>query len=95
MHRSFTPQAWVKNVYDLRVISGVICGFISPYSHNEQTYSQSAGEKHTFYTLNTLTQPAFFSTVFLDNLHLLMRDLYLFSTRPTMTKTIKKLINNS
>jgi len=99
MRRNFVPQiipkSWVKNVYGLRLISVIRCGFVSTHRYVEEAYSQKAGEKHSYYTPNTLTQPAFFSTVFIDILHLLIHDLYLFSTRPTITNTIKKLINNS
>lgn len=82
---------WVKNVHNMRTLDGIGCGTTSPLHFNTPTYPQLTSEKVTTSSQLIVGLHTSISTAFLSKLHLLINELYLLSTRPTITKANKKI----
>lgn len=84
-------QSWVKNVYNMRTLGGIGCGTASPLLSSLYIYLQQNREQVINFSQLAARLHTKLSTVFLSATHLLNSELYLLSTRPTITKTNKIL----
>ena len=88
-------NVWVKNVHSLGVSEGASCVFISPYSSPLSVSLLKTNGKVGVYSLTIQLFSSVFSTKKIVHFNLLNARLYLFSTAPTITKTIQKNLNHS
>jgi len=88
-------NGWVKNVYSLRTSSGIWSGELYPIHTTRLISLLKTNGQLVNYSLTIRRLSSTFSTIKFTVLHLLKPKLYLFSTPPTITKTIQKNLNHS
>lgn len=93
--RNPLPFTWVKNVYSLRMISGIDSGN-TIVSYTPPTLASIGLWVQTpIYTQLTTKFSAVLSTLNIPQLHLLIRHLYPVSTVPTIKKKKENKERNS